>query len=111
MEANKMKIITICFLIIFGFFNAAWAGPFLVCDPPAIDQDVEYYQIYQHGTLIADQIDPESDGSVRYDMEGMTPGSYKFTAKACNIWGCSADSNPYISPGVAIPPSGLRGEL
>ena len=84
------------------------AAPFLICDPQA---GVETYQVYQDGAEIAADVPAEADGSLRYDLVGVVPGVYEFTAKSCNVWGCSALSpDPFTSPGAAQPPIGIRGE-
>lgn len=87
------------------------AEPFLVCDPPATANYCTHYEIYQDGVLIAGNVLPEADGSVRYDAESIDPGEYVFTAKCCNTandWGCSEMSNPTTSDQPLSPADGLR---
>lgn len=84
-----------------GLVNAA---PFLICDP---QNGVDTYNIYIDGTSVANDITAEPDGSVRYDLQGITPGQYQFTAEACNVWGCSEVSDPFVSPAATAKPSGL----
>ena len=97
-----MRII-IAFLLITGF---AYAEPFIVCDPPLPEQQVDSYEIYQDGVLVA-TVPAETDGSLRYDVVGITPGQYTFTARAANVWGVSGLSNPYESPAPAGNPFGV----
>ena len=94
-------------LIVLLSFTIASAAPFLVCDPQA---DVDYYKIYSNGQLVADNVAPDQSGTFgfKYDLQGLTPGSYEWTAEACNAWGCSSLSDPYISPTVLSPPESLR---
>jgi hypothetical protein len=95
-------------LIIIGLLSyntLAIAAPFLACDP---QEGVESYTVYQDGVEIATDVPAELDGSLKYDMVGITPGSYEFNARACNVWGCSAVSpNPTQSPEPSLPLTGL----
>jgi len=98
----------ICFVVSF-FATAAIAGPFLVSDPPLLPSGVQYYEIYKDGVLIADNVQAQPDGSLRFDLIGTAPGIYTFKATACNdIWGCSDFSDPCQSPAAALQPNGLR---
>jgi hypothetical protein len=90
-----MKKLLIFAIILFS--TTVWASPFLVADPPPAEQEVTSYNIYVDSVLVG-----TFDGEVlNYDLEGMTPGVYSFTAEGCNAWGCSTISNPYISPALA----------
>ena len=81
--------------------SIAFAGPFLTCDAPPANQQVVYYEIYIDNILYASPV-----GEVlNYDLAGLTPDQYEFTAKACNIWGCSELSDPILSPMSATKPS------
>jgi hypothetical protein len=95
-------------LIIIGLLSyntLAIAAPFLVCDP---QEGVETYEVYQNGGLIAGNIPSQADGSLKYDMAEITPGSYEFNAKACSVWGCSElSADPTQSPAPSQPPTGL----
>lgn len=96
-------------LVIIGLLSyntLAFAAPFLICDPQA---DVEKYEVYQDGVEIATDVQAQPDGSLRYDLIDITPGSYEFNAKACDVWGCSAlSANPTQSPAPSSPPTGLE---
>jgi len=84
----------------------AVAAPFLICDPQA---GVEFYEVFKDDLLMSADILAEPDGSLRYDLQGTTPGVYQFSAKACSEpWGCSTVSDPYESPAPALRPTGLR---
>lgn len=104
-----MGLIMKTFIIIIGLLlcnTLAGAAPFLICDP---QQGVDKYEVYQDGTEIATDIPAQPDGSLRYDMAGITPGSYEFNAKACGVWGCSTlSANPTQSPAPSSPPTGLE---
>ena len=80
------------------------AAPFLVCDPQA---GVETDNVYQDGIEIGTDIAAQPDGSLRYDLQAITPGVYNFTANACNVWGCSEVSDPFVSPAATSTPAGL----
>ena len=82
----------------------AWGAPFLVADPPSGNGQITHYKIYKDAVL-----EGTSTGEVlSYDLVGVTPGEYDWTAEACNVWGCSSLSDPYISPSQASPPSSLN---
>jgi len=98
-----MKTITILILLLSA--SVTFAGPFLVCDP---NSDTDTYEVYKDGVLLAANIPAQSDGSLKYDLVSVSPGQYTWTAKACNIWGCSDQSNPYTSPQATPKPSNLR---
>ena len=105
-----MKIFTILLASIIigvGAPGIANAGPFLVCDAPNPAEQVVSYEVYQDGALMAATNDMDADGSLRFDLAGTPPGQYEFTAKACNVWGCSDLSNPTQSPPNASVPSGV----
>jgi len=96
-------------IIILGLLlgnSLVFASPYLVCDPQA---GVDTYTVYQDGTEIATKVVAQSDGSLKYDLKNIAPGSYEFNAKACDVWGCSSVSvNPIQSPAPSQPPTGLK---
>lgn len=105
---KKILILT-AIIVFFGF--GVGAEPFLTCDPPATPDYCTHYQIYQDGVLIADNVPPQPDGRVLYDLEGTTPGQYVYTGKCCNTandWGCSDFSNPTTSDPALSPGSGWQ---
>ena len=103
-----MGKLLIALLLIVGMVGPAAAAPFLACDPQA---GAETYVIFQDGVEIDTGIAAEADGSLRYDLAGVTPGQYEFNAKACNVWGCSElSAAPFISPEAMSQSSGLRLE-
>jgi hypothetical protein len=95
-------------LILFMVFmpSILFASPFLVCDVPAADQAIESYSIYKDGIKMG-TAPAQLNGSLKYDLQGITPGKYIWTAVAVNVWGESALSDPYISPVLAEKPSGV----
>ena len=101
----KKSISFLAIVSMMFFCNLAIASPFLICDP---QDGVETYTIYQDGAELAQNIIPEEDGSFKYDLSGMAPGAYEFTAKACNVWGCSNASVPFVSPGGLSTPIDLQ---
>ncbi|MBW2411893.1 MAG: hypothetical protein JRF72_19025 [Deltaproteobacteria bacterium] len=92
-------LLFICFLPAVCFAN-----PFLVCDPQT---GVAEYEIYMDGVRMGNA-PAQADGSLLYDLQGITPGQYTWTATACNEWGCSELSDPYESPAPVGKPSGVR---
>jgi hypothetical protein len=80
--------------------GVAVAAPFLVCDPHPLQADSSlYFTVSGLPTNIdATHIAKEPVGSqygFKFDI-GQVPvgGPYTVKAKACNAWGCSADSLP-----------------
>ena len=104
-----MKKILVMVVAILLFTTVTYAAPFLVCDPPDPSEQVTSYIVYKDGVEFA-RVDAESDGSLRLDLQGVTPGAYTWTAKAVNIWEESELSDPYISPSGATKPSNTRME-
>ena len=98
------KVTLTSLFLIFLLASSVSASPFLICDPQA---GVETYEVYRDGVLVAADIPAQPDGSIRYDLAAETPGQYAYTAKACNMWGCSSLSDPFQSPAVVSAPSGL----
>ena len=76
------------------------AAPFLVCDAPPAAEQVISYEIFQDGISLGTTPAP-----LNFDLQGITPGAYTFTATAINAWGASQPSNPYISPKSTTKPS------
>jgi hypothetical protein len=100
-----MKTFILTMLILIFTVLSAQASPFLVCDP---QEGVETYNIWQDGTVLATNVPSQPDGSLRFDLDGIVPGTYTFTVDACTeSWGCSEVSNPYLSPAPARQPTGL----
>jgi len=79
------------------------ASPFLVCDDPPAAEQVTGYEVFQDGVSLGTTPAP-----LYFDLQGVTPGAYNFTATAINAWGSSSPSNPYISPTSATPPSNIN---
>ena len=91
-------------ILVMLFATAAYAGPYLVCDPQS---GVLTYDVYADGTLIVADHPAEPDGSLRYELTAPMP-SVTFSAIAKNVWGASEMSDPYTSPSLAGQPSNLR---
>ena len=101
-----MKKIVIALFIICVCSVSVNASPFLVCDPPSAEMQVTEYEIYKNGVKIGTS-PAQVDGSLRYDLEGITPGQYTWTATATNIWGPGEISDPYVSPALVGKPLGV----
>ena len=52
-------------------------------------------------------VDAQADGSLKYDLQAISPGAYTWTATAKNTWGTSAPSDPYVSPTGSTAPQGM----
>jgi hypothetical protein len=99
------KLLTFFVIIFLAFASMADAAPFLVCDPPPAEQQITSYNIYKDAVL-----EGTYDGEIlNYDLAGITPGAYDWTAEACNVWGCEITPDPYISPSAATSPLNLNG--
>ena len=79
------------------------AAPFLVCDDPAPTEQVTSYEMFQDGVSLG-----VTPAPMHFDLQGVTPGAYDFTAIAINVWGPSDPSDPYISPPTAASPSNIN---
>lgn len=104
--ANVKRIVSCLIGFLLLAAAPALAGPFLVCDPPPVEQEVAQYEIFQDGVSLG-VVDAQADGSLRYDLVGVAPGAYNWTAKAMNVWGASELSDPYLSPSPAGRPANL----
>jgi hypothetical protein len=101
-----------CALAIMAAASTVNAAPFLVCDPPLAEEQIISYKIYQDGVEVATVLKDESgEYGFEYDLNGVSPGAYSFTAEAVNAWGASAPSDPYMSPADASRPAGLKMTL
>ena len=103
---KKAILILLAVLLLTG---TAYAAPFLVCDTPDPTEQVILYIVYQDGVEI-DRPVAEADGSLKMDLQAITPGVYDWTVKAVNVWGDSGFSNPYVSPSNAGSPQNTRME-
>ena len=104
MKKLKLLLAVVAFFFMCGMAQAA---PFLVCDAPDPASQVISYVVYQDGVEVATPL-AESDGSLRMDLQAITPGVYEWTAKAVNAWGQSEASDPYVSPSGAGKPLNTR---
>lgn len=74
------------------------------------EEEVSYYQVELDGTTTEQP--PESDGQgqarLKYDVTGVAPGPHTVRLSACNEWGCSEFSDPFVFT-KALPsvPSGI----
>ena len=73
----------------------AQAQPFLVCDPPGVEEGVTHYKINGFGNEIMLGVDPTGEHGFVYELTALPTGSHTVTAKACNQWGCGDDSDPF----------------
>jgi hypothetical protein len=83
----------------------------LVCNEPGVLETVEHYVITGlPGSPITVNPDPDPAVGFSYNLTGLAPGAYTVKANACNLWGCSIDSVPFVFTALAAPsqPVGLR---
>ena len=98
-----MKSILV-FLLMVLMATTAFAGPWLVCDP---DTACETYNVYADGVIMQAGV----SAPLAYDLVTSPLGGIAYTAECCNVEGCSAQSDPYISLGIPGVPSNLRMSL
>ena len=97
-----MKRIILVVLIV-ALSTGVNAAPFLVCDVPPAAEQVTSYEMFQDGVSLG--ITP---APLNFDLNGVSPGAYEFTAIAINAWGVSSASNPYLSPASATQPLNIN---
>ena len=89
-----MKTLFLTLFLMFAFAGWAFAAPFLVCDPQA---GVVFYNLDTDGT-IANDIPAQPDGSIHYDLAGMTVGAHGFKLQAIGDGGWPSDwSDPFAT--------------
>lgn len=71
------------------------AAPWLVSDPTPPGDEVTKFRLSFDGGPYVDSA-PDASKAVRYDLAGISEGSHTVVAQACNVWGCSADSAPFV---------------
>lgn len=90
------KILTIAILLALFVPEIVLASPFLVCDPQV---GVDYYTVSGLPASIDAShisVDPTGKYGFTLDLASLPVGTYTVRGKACsNLWGCSADSNPF----------------
>ena len=88
----KTFAIVLALCVSFVIVSPVCDSPFLVCDP---QDGVTEYKVTLNG-------DPEitvpaqPDGSLSYDLAGLSEGAFTFSVKAANLWGVS-DPSPFSS--------------
>ena len=83
--------------------------PYLVCDPPAPADQVQYYTIVGLPGNPQAQIDPTGQYGFKYDLSSVPAGTYSLMVSACNQWECSlAAPFDFIRPSQPAVPTGLR---
>ena len=73
------------------FVGMAYADPWLISDP---NPGATVYILEMDGVELPQEA-CESDGSIRVDMAPYVGGDHTLRAKAGNIWGYSAYSDPF----------------
>lgn len=64
-------------------------SPFLITDP---NQDCAncFYEIEDNGSQMPDQHPTESDGSIKYDLESISPGQHTYRLRYGKTWSADA---------------------
>lgn len=85
----------IAFFIVTGP-AVVFGGPFLVSDPVANCDPAEgcRFEVFENGVKFA-EAPAQANGSMRIDLQGIAPGAHTVTARAVNMWGASAMSDPF----------------
>jgi len=87
-----MKKILAILAMVLMFAGTAYADPWLVSDP---NSGAEKYILEMDGGELPEAV-CELDGSIRHDMASYAgTGNHVVRAKAGNIWGWSAYSDPF----------------
>lgn len=98
MVALVAAIIGFCLIL------PAQSAPWLVCDPQT---GVTSYQF--SGDSFFTTKTAEADGSLRYDLVGLTNGSHTIQVVACNtLWGCSTATPFTFTKGAPASPLNIR---
>ena len=119
---KKLLALLVVLSAIFMVAGAAYAAPFLVCDPPSTTDRSSQgftYKIFGipnvDGSSPTEGIDvvPEDVGAeygFKYDIGYLISGTeFTVTVKACNIYGCSDPSDEFVfTPGLPGKPSNIR---
>lgn len=90
-------------LLVLLFAAPAWSAPFLVCDPQA---GVVGYTLEG---LTTDTRAAQTDGSLKYDLEGLPNGNYTVKVVAYNVEGWpSAATNFTFTKSSPPAPAGVK---
>jgi hypothetical protein len=103
-----MKRLIVLALIFLLPSTVAFASPFLVSDPPAVN-NVDYYVIAGDPFAgFSGNIPDQTNGSLRVDLVGIPVGSHNITVAACStLWGCSATTPFQFTKTLPTAPIGL----
>lgn len=88
MKKVLFGLIALFLILMCGMVQAA---PFLVCDP---NPGADFYVLEVDGVEQA-EADCLADGSFKHDMAAWAGGNHTVRAKAGNVWGWSAYSDPF----------------
>ncbi len=87
-----MKRLLVALLLVLAFSVTVFAAPFLICDPQA---GVISYNLDIDGAVI-NGILSQPDGSIYYNLAGMSAGPHIFKAQAIGQGGWPSDwSDPF----------------
>lgn len=89
-----------------------YKDPFLVCNsyPTTVSQPTYFMVTMDGGTAVNSPALVNTDNSVQlhYDVTSLAVGNHSVTVTACNIWGCSAATSPFVfTKSVPTTPTGI----
>ena len=96
-----MKTLIVSLFILLSFLCAsapmdayAQKPVYLVSDPTPPEEAVTSFEIYiDQQPAVTSPADDKA--AVKFLLTGLQDGPHIVRAKACNVWGCGADSNPF----------------
>jgi len=80
------------------------ASPYLVCSSQT---GVTSYQ-FTGDTFFVSPKTAETDGSIRYDLVGISNGAHTIGLIACNVWGCSTATPFTFTKAVPTAPAAVH---
>ena len=96
----KKTLLVIAFMLL---SSAAFAAPFIVCDPQSGVVGYEITGLGEPVTFVA-----QPDGSLKYDLASAPNGENNIQIAACNVWGCSSTVPFVFNKAIPAAPAGLR---
>jgi hypothetical protein len=90
-EGMMMKRLLILAIVLFA--SQAAAAPFLVCEPYLPQEGVVKFQVTIDAAAAVDSV--PAANALHHDMAAVATGAHTVKVRACNVWGCGADSAPF----------------
>lgn len=102
------KLFATLFLVLMA--SAAWANPFIVCDPQT---GITHYKVTGAAWIVS-PVPAQTDGSIKIDISTAPVGTSNLNFSAClsdSMWGelCSVTAPfSFIRPGIPATPTGVK---